>query len=153
VNTIDVKNLRRIFRPTTGIWRRKKKEIVAVDEISFAIKKGELFGLLGPNGAGKTTTVKMLTTLLLPTSGDALVAGYSVVNDQRQVQRKIGFIFGGERGLYWRLSAEDNLRYFASLYHVDTRVTKHLIPKLLDLVGLSGREKEKVEGYSRSTIS
>jgi ABC-2 type transport system ATP-binding protein len=149
LNAIEVEHLRRVFSPTIGVFRRTHKEIVAVDDISFAIESGELFGLLGPNGAGKTTTVKMLATLLLPTSGSARVLGLDVVTDARQVQQRIGFIFGGERGLYWRLSGIDNLRYFASLYHVDPDVSKKRIPYLLELVGLDGRGNERVEGYSR----
>jgi ABC-2 type transport system ATP-binding protein len=108
-----------------------------------------LFGLLGPNGAGKTTTVKMLTTLLIPTGGTAHVLGYDVVKQADAIRPRIGFIFGGERGLYWRLSGVDNLRYFASLYHVDPAVSKKRIPYLLELVGLADRGQEKVEGYSR----
>jgi ABC-2 type transport system ATP-binding protein len=120
-----------------------------VDDISFQIQEGELFGLLGPNGAGKTTTVKMLTTLLIPTLGSASVKGFDVVAQADEVRKRIGFIFGGERGLYWRLSGIDNLRYFASLYSVDPDVTKKRIPYLLEMVGLNGRGDEKVQGYSR----
>ena len=114
-NAIEVCNLRRVYRATIGVLRRKIKEVVAVDDISFEVQPGELFGLLGPNGAGKTTTVKMLTTLLIPTSGAARVLGYDVVQQADALRARIGFIFGGERGLYWRLSAFDNLRYFATL--------------------------------------
>lgn len=120
-----------------------------MDDVSFEIGPGELFGLLGPNGAGKTTTVKMLTTLLIPTSGTARVMGTDVVKQSRKVQQQIGFIFGGERGLYWRLSGLDNLRYFATLYSVDPEISKKRIPYLLELVGLADRQKERVEGYSR----
>lgn len=95
--------------------RRSFKEVVAIDDISFAVKEGELFGLLGPNGAGKTTTIKVLATLLIPTSGSASVQGYDIVKQAQQVRKKIGFIFGGERGLYWRLSGIDNLLYFGTL--------------------------------------
>lgn len=146
---IDVQHLKRIFRTSVGVFRREKKEIVAVKDVTFDIKKGELFGLLGPNGAGKTTTVKMLTTLLLPTAGTASVMGMDVVHQAQAIRSHIGFIFGGERGLYWRLSATDNLRYFASLYRIDPDVAKRRIPELLELVGLKGRENEKIEGYSR----
>ncbi len=120
-----------------------------MDDVSFEIREGELFGLLGPNGAGKTTTTKMLTTLLIPTSGKASVSGFDVVTHADQVRRRIGFIFGGERGLYWRLSGIDNLRYFASLYNVDPDTTKKRIDYLLEMVGLQGRGDEKVQGYSR----
>jgi ABC-2 type transport system ATP-binding protein len=97
------------------VIRRSFKEVVAIDDISFAVKEGELFGLLGPNGAGKTTTIKVLATLLIPTSGSASVQGYDIVKQAQQVRKKIGFIFGGERGLYWRLSGIDNLLYFGTL--------------------------------------
>jgi ABC-2 type transport system ATP-binding protein len=91
----------------------------------------------------------MLTTLLIPTGGSASVKGFDVVARADEVRKRIGFIFGGERGLYWRLSGIDNLRYFASLYNVDYEITKKRIPFLLDLVGLNGRGDEKVQGYSR----
>ena len=149
VNTIEVSHLRRTFKSTIGVIKRTTREIVAVDDASIEIPEGELFGLLGPNGAGKTTTVKMLTTLLIPTSGTASVKGFDVVARAEEVRKRIGFIFGGERGLYWRLSGIDNLRYFASLYAIDPDITKQRIPYLLDMVGLNGRGDEKVQGYSR----
>jgi ABC-2 type transport system ATP-binding protein len=149
VNAIEVSHLRRTFKSNIGVIKRTTKEIIAVDDVSFEIQEGELFGLLGPNGAGKTTTVKMLTTLLIPTSGSASVKGFDVVAQAEEVRKRIGFIFGGERGLYWRLSGIDNLRYFASLYSIDPDITKKRIPYLLDMVGLNGRGDEKVEGYSR----
>ncbi|MBW8012146.1 MAG: ABC transporter ATP-binding protein [Chloroflexi bacterium] len=149
MNMIEINNLRRVYKATIGTLRRKTKEVVAVDDISFNVSAGELFGLLGPNGAGKTTVVKMLTTLLIPTSGTARIMGADVEKEAEKIRPKIGFIFGGERGLYWRLSAQDNLRYFASLYHVDPNVSKKRIEYLLELVGLEDRSKEKVEGYSR----
>ncbi|MCJ7568604.1 MAG: ABC transporter ATP-binding protein [Anaerolineales bacterium] len=149
MNTIEVRDLRRIYKTTIGVIRRKIKEVVAVDGITFDVHRGELFGLLGPNGAGKTTTIKMLTTLLIPTGGTAHILGYDVVDQAQAIRSRIGFIFGGERGLYWRLSGIDNLRYFASLYHVDPEATTKRIPQLLELVGLTDRGEEKVEGYSR----
>jgi ABC-2 type transport system ATP-binding protein len=149
MNAIEVSHLRRIFTSQIGVIRRTAKEVVAVDDVSFEVQEGEMFGLLGPNGAGKTTTIKMLTTLLIPTLGSATVKGFDVVADAKEVRKRIGFIFGGERGLYWRLSGIDNLRYFASLYNIDYEVTKKRIPALLDLVGLNGRGDEKVQGYSR----
>jgi len=149
VNAIEVWHLRRTFKSSIGVIKRTTKEIVAVDDVSFEIQEGELFGLLGPNGAGKTTTVKMLTTLLIPTAGSASVKGFDVVDQADEVRKHIGFIFGGERGLYWRLSGIDNLRYFASLYSLDPDLTKKRISYLLDMVGLNGRGDEKVQGYSR----
>jgi ABC-2 type transport system ATP-binding protein len=129
--------------------RRKAKEIEAVRGIDFEVAEGELFGLLGPNGAGKTTTIKMLITLLIPTAGTARVLGLDVVRDALEVRRRIGYVFGGERGVYDRLSGYDNLRYFAELYGVPAREQKQRIERLLELVGLKGREHERAEGYSR----
>ena len=146
---IEVENLHRVYRPHIGTLRRTTREVVAIEDISFHVARGELFGLLGPNGAGKTTTVKVLTTLLTPTAGTARVLGRDVVREASAIRARIGFIFGGERGLYWRLSGIDNLRYFASLYHMDPEVTTRRIPALLEQVGLQERGRERVEGYSR----
>src|SRR5436190_20726581 len=146
---IEAEELRRTYKTHTGTVRRKAKEIEAVRGISFAVEPGELFGLLGPNGAGKTTTIKMLITLLIPTGGSARVLGLDVVRDAHEVRKRIGYVFGGERGVYERLSGYDNLRYFAELYGVPAREQKRRIEELLDLVGLKGREHERAEGYSR----
>jgi ABC-2 type transport system ATP-binding protein len=146
---IEAIELRRTYRTTTGVLRRKPLEVEAVRGISFAVEHGELFGLLGPNGAGKTTTIKMLITLLLPTSGEARVLGHDVVDEPREVRKRIGYVFGGDRGLYERLSARDNLRYFAELYGVSGKAQRARIDEVLELVGLKGREQERVEGYSR----
>ncbi len=149
MSILEAHDLRRTFTTTTGVLRRNRKEVEAVRGVSFAIESGELFGLLGPNGAGKTTTIKMLITLLLPTAGSANILGLNVVRDAREVRRHIGYVFGGDRGLYERLSAQDNLRYFAELYAVPARDQRARIGELLELVGLTGREKERVEGFSR----
>ena len=146
---VEAIDLHRTYKTTTGTFRRRSLEVEAVRGVSFEIEEGELFGLLGPNGAGKTTTIKMLITLLIPTSGQARVLGRDVVEDANWVRQRIGYVFGGDRGLYERLSAFDNLRYFAELYGVEPRRQRGRIGELLELVGLEGREKERVEGYSR----
>src|ERR671938_1531644 len=128
---IEARDLVRTYKTTTGVIRRRALEVEAVRGVSFAVERGELFGLLGPNGAGKTTTIKMLITLLLPTSGEARVLGLDVVADAREVRKRIGYVFGGDRGLYERLSALDNLRYFAELYAVDPANQKRRIAELL----------------------
>ncbi|MFG2148242.1 ATP-binding cassette domain-containing protein [Streptomyces sp. NPDC048696] len=149
MTAIEVRELRRTYTSRTGWLRPRRVETEAVRGVSFDVGEGELFGLLGPNGAGKTTTIKMLNTLLLPTSGTARVLGHDVARDPVAVRRRIGYVFGGDRGLYERLSALDNLRYFAELYGVEPREQKARIAELLELVGLDGRERERVEGYSR----
>src|SRR3954452_3705382 len=138
---IEAEELRRTYRTTTGIFRRRGLAVDAVRGVSFEVGEGELFGLLGPNGAGKTTTIKMLITLLLPTSGSARVLGLDVVHEAREVRRRIGYVFGGDRGLYERLSAYDNLRYFAELYGVTGQQQRRRIAEVLELVGLAGREQ------------
>ena len=148
-HAIQAIDLVRMYRTHTGVIRRKPLEVEAVRGVSFHVEPGELFGLLGPNGAGKTTTIKMLITLLLPTSGTATVMGHDVIRDTTEVRKRIGYVFGGDRGLYDRVSALENLRYFAELYGVDPAEQRKRIAALLEMVGLTGREKEKVEGYSR----
>src|SRR6185369_9502249 len=146
---IEAEGLRRTYKTHTGTVRRRAKEIEAVRGIDFQVAEGELFGLLGPNGAGKTTTIKMLITLLIPTAGTARVLGLDVVKNPTEVRKRIGYVFGGERGVYERLSGYDNLRYFAELYGVPPGEQKRRIEELLELVGLKGREHERAEGYSR----
>ncbi len=146
---IIARELRKTYVTTRGLIRRKRVEHVALRGIDLSIGRGELFGLLGPNGAGKTTMVKIFTTLLLPTSGKATILGLDVVKDQWSVRRRIGFVFGGDRGLYWRLSGLDNLRYFADLYQIPPDVSRRRIGELLELLDLKGREHDRVEGYSR----
>ncbi len=145
---IEASSLNKIFKTKTGLWKTKTKSTVAVEDISFNVERGELFGLLGPNGAGKTTTVKMLTTLLLPTGGSAKVLGLDMVRQIDEVRKHIGFAFSGSRGLYNRLTAIQNLKYFAELYALEPAVTGKRISELLELVGLGGRGDDRVETYS-----
>lgn len=146
---IEVEDLVRIYKSSTGYIRKKRKETLAVDHISFSILRGELFGIVGPNGAGKTTTIKMLTTLLLPSSGRASVLGYDIVKQPTEIRKRIGLIFGGERGLYYRITGRQNLKYFADLYGVEPGERERRIQSLLEMVGLTDRADERVEDYSR----
>jgi ABC-2 type transport system ATP-binding protein len=128
---------------------RTTKTTVALEGISLQVAKGELFGLIGPNGAGKTTTIKILTTLLSPTSGSARILGLDINKDVYEIRRRIGIVFGGERGLYNRVTAVENLRYFANLYGVPPHEIGQRVKKMVELVGLQGRENDRVEKYSR----
>jgi ABC-2 type transport system ATP-binding protein len=145
---VKVEHLHKVFQSIRGFWKQKKHPVVAVEDISFTINKGELFGMVGPNGAGKTTTVKMLSTLLLPTSGTAEIFGMDIQRDTAKIRPHIGFTFGGNKGLYGRLSGLDNLRYFAELYRIDLGTINKRISELLEIVGLAGREHDRVETYS-----
>jgi ABC-2 type transport system ATP-binding protein len=149
VSAVEVRDLTRDYRHRKGVLRGRTSVVKALRGVSFDIAPGELFGLLGPNGAGKTTTIKILTTLLLPTSGSARVLGLDPVTQHTQLRRRIGYVFGGDKGLYDRISALDNLRFFADVYRVPLRAKQARIDELLEIVGLRGREHERVETYSR----
>lgn len=149
MDAITIDNLTRTYQFTTGVVRRTKKEIMALDQVNLAIKPGELFGMLGPNGAGKTTITKILATILTPTTGQVHVLGYDVVAQAKAIRAKIGIVFGGERGLYWRLSGRQNVSYFADLYRVPPAIARQRVSEVLELVGLHERADERVEGYSR----
>jgi ABC-2 type transport system ATP-binding protein len=147
-DVIVATDLRRSYRKREG-WFRSPEVVEAVRGISFAVPRGTVFGMLGPNGAGKTTTIKMLSTLLIPTSGTATVDGFDVVRDEVDVRRRLGVLFGGDKGLYNQLSAKENLRYFGRLYGMADDVIARRSAELLERVGLADRANERVESYSR----
>lgn len=148
IKAIETSQLSKTFKTRQGFWKRQLKTTVAVRDVSFQVERGELFGLLGPNGAGKTTTVKMLSTLLIPTGGTISIFGQDLIQQTNAIRKKIGFTFGGARGLYGRLTANENLRYFAELYALPPMLARNRIPELLELVGLSSRGDDKVETFS-----
>jgi len=145
--TIECVNIRRTFISRTLVG--KKREVIALDNVNFAVPGGIIFGLLGPNGAGKTTTIRVLTTLLTPTSGQARVMGFDVVKEAPKVRKRISLILGGERGLYGRLTGTENLRYFAALNRLSRELTKTRVKELIDMVGLDAAGDRPVEQYSR----
>ncbi|ASJ15011.1 ATP-binding cassette domain-containing protein [Thermococcus radiotolerans] len=147
--TIEAEELRKSYPKKIPLPFRKVEWVEAVKGVSFKVKKGELFGLLGPNGAGKTTTIKMLTTLLEPSGGTARVLGLDIRRDAREIRRRINLVAEGERTLYWRLSAYENLKYFARIYYVPKREEKERIETLLKLVGLWERRNDLVMNFSR----
>jgi ABC-2 type transport system ATP-binding protein len=136
------------------IWQRLRREpdqretFRAVDGIDLTVAEGEVFGILGPNGAGKTTTMRMLATLLEPTSGTATVLGHDLVSGARDIRRRLGAVLSGERSLYWKLTARENLEYFAALYHVPPRETAARIDEILETVTLTDRADDYVEKFS-----
>ena len=149
---IEVKDLCREYVTYKGAIRRKKEVVEAVRGISFDVNRGEIFGLLGQNGAGKTTTIKMLTTLLAPTTGICKVFGYDTFGQEKQIRKRMNFIFGGEMGVYRRLSGRDNLRYFANLYLMDSEEREQRIQEILELVELTETADRLAETYSMGMI-
>jgi ABC-2 type transport system ATP-binding protein len=133
-------------------WPRFKREpkqlFTAVDGVSLQIERGEIFGLLGPNGAGKSTTIRMLCTLLEPTSGMARVSGFDIVKQANEVRRNLGTVLAGERSIYWKLSGRENLEYFAALYHIPPAIAKKRVEELIERMELKERANELVEKYS-----
>ena len=143
MEAVEVQEIRRVFTP------RKREAVTALAGVSLTIPVGEVHGLLGPNGAGKTTLVKILSTVLLPTDGRALVCGHDVVTETKSVRPLIGIVFGGERGLYTRLSARKNLEYWGALYRLSGTEIKSRSAALLERVGLTERAGQRVEEFSR----
>jgi ABC-2 type transport system ATP-binding protein len=126
----------------------RQEDFTAVEQVTLSVKEGELFGLLGPNGAGKTTLVKMLSTLILPSEGQARVAGYDVVTDAEAIRQVVGLINAEERSFFWRLSGRENLRFFAGLHNLFGSVADARIDELLHLVGLTEHGDKRFMGYS-----
>ena len=146
-NAVECTNLSRVYSSRNVVGRRR--DFVALKDLNLEIPKGAVFGLLGPNGAGKTTTVRILSTLLTPTTGTARVLGYDVEAQAKQVRRNTGFILGGERGLYGRITGEQNMRFFAALNHINPSEARRRTEQLLDRVGLTEHARTAVENYSR----
>lgn len=132
-NMIEVTNLRREYRVGKGA---KATTVVALDDVSLTIQEGEVHGLLGPNGAGKTTLCKILSTVLTPSSGEARVYGRDVVSEAERVRRLLGLVLGGDRGLYPKLTARENLEFWAAMYGISRRETRSRIDDVLSKVGL-----------------
>ncbi|NQE06596.1 putative ABC transporter ATP-binding protein [ANME-1 cluster archaeon GoMg1] len=127
--------------------RYKGNGFAAVDHISFNVESGEIFALLGPNGAGKTTAIKILTTLLKPTSGTAKVAGFDVGKDKDSVRKSIGIVFQ-EPSLDWRLTGRENLDFHARIYGIGRKEREKRIEEVLKLVELEDKADVAVDKYS-----
>ncbi|MCB9134773.1 MAG: ABC transporter ATP-binding protein [Anaerolineales bacterium] len=131
-----------------GIFKSETREVEALQGVSLDVQPGEIFGLLGPNGAGKTTLIKILTTLLLPTGGEAWLNGYHIEKDANKVRASVGCMLMGERGLYWKLTARENLMYFGALYHLTPEARVRRTQEIIDLLDLGDLADRTVETYS-----
>jgi ABC-2 type transport system ATP-binding protein len=147
---VRIEKLTKIYYPRQrkGLLRAEVRPVEALREVSMEIRQGEIFGLLGPNGAGKTTLIKCLTTLLLPTAGDAWVHGYHIMRDENRVRASVGCMLMGERGLYWKLTGRENLEFFAALYHLTPKSRRQRAQEILELLQLEDIADRTVETYS-----
>ncbi|HKW43757.1 MAG TPA: ABC transporter ATP-binding protein, partial [Thermoplasmata archaeon] len=154
---VETRDLTRVFAGKKKWLRRKSSAdaeddsrgpVTALDGVSLGIREGELFGLLGPNGAGKTTLIKILATLLLPTSGQAFVAGHDVTKDPFPIRQRINMVSGGETSGYGLLTARENVWMFSQFYGVPSRVSKARIDELMHVFGLWDKRDAKVRMLS-----
>lgn len=132
----------------TKIFGAGANAVRAVTDVTLRIFPGELFGLFGPNGAGKSTLVRMLATLLAPTSGAAAVRGYDIIRDELQVRASCGLVTSDERSFYGRLSAARNLSFYAAMQNVDRRQIPERVAYTLDLFGLTAKAKAAAQSLS-----
>ncbi|GGD07937.1 ABC transporter ATP-binding protein [Pontibacillus salipaludis] len=141
---IEVEGIRKGYKK-----RKSKEEFIAVDDISFSVRKGEIVGLLGPNGAGKTTTIKSICGLLVPDQGSIKINGYDSVKERNKALRHISAVLEGNRNVYWRLSVEENLEYFSGNRGMRKKESKERIDQLLELFRLEDKRSEIVNNLSR----
>lgn len=144
---IETTNLGRIYKIRNN-KKEKFKELVALSNVDIKVNKGELFGLLGPNGAGKTTLIKILTTLLSPTSGNAVVSGFDVEKHPDEVRKRINMVSGGETSGYGLLTVRENLWMFAQFYGIESLEANTRIKQLAEIVGISDRLNTKSSDLS-----
>lgn len=144
---IQTRNLSRVYK-IRGAKSQQPKTLLALDDANLEIRHGELFGLLGPNGAGKTTLIKILTTLLAPTTGSAQVAGFDVYREAERVRERINMVSGGETSGYGLLTVRENLWMFAQFYGIPSREANQRIHTLLEIVGLADRANTKCSDLS-----
>lgn len=149
---IVAKNLTKTFNcieKESIFSKKRKKTIKAVSGVNLEVQKGQIIGLLGVNGAGKTTTIKMLSTLLEPTSGYFEIDNVSGIENPHTIRKMINVVTGGERNIYWRLTAIENLQYFGALYNIRGEKLKKRINEVVSLVGINESKDMPVERYSK----
>lgn len=128
---------------------KKFKKVTAVDNVSFEVNPGEIIGLLGENGAGKTTTLRMLATMLKPTSGNAMIDGYNIIDSPNKIRERIGILFGGDVALYDRLTGRENMIYFAKLNGMSDLEADQAVNKITSELEMSDYIDRPVGKYSR----
>jgi ABC-2 type transport system ATP-binding protein len=149
-NPVRIDKLTKTYavRARKGLFKSEKRSVLVLKGVTLEVNQGEIFGLLGPNGAGKTTLIKILTTLLLPTGGEAWINGYNVVKEENKVRASVGCMLMGERGLYWKLTGRENLEYFGALYHLDPTDRRKRSNEIIELLKMGEIADRMVESYS-----
>lgn len=140
---LQVKDLTKVYR------RRREKDVVAVDHISFSVKRNEVVGLLGPNGAGKTTTIKCVCTLIRSTMGEIMIDNTNALSQPRKALKKISAVLEGNRNIYWRLTPRENLEFFAGIQGIPTRRIRPYIGQLIEMFNLIEKAKTPARMLSR----
>ncbi|MGQ4891035.1 MAG: ATP-binding cassette domain-containing protein [Candidatus Njordarchaeia archaeon] len=136
---------------TVNLWRiykSKDRYVEALRDVNLRVRRGELFGVLGPNGAGKTTLIKILSTLLLPSRGEAFVEGYNVATEAKKIRPLINMVSGGEYSGYGLLTVYENLWMFSQFYGIPSKIAKERINRLLEIVGLVDKKNAKIRTLS-----
>ena len=147
---VETLNLTKIFRPSKNIFSLKSpkdKIITALNQVNLEIKKGEIFAILGPNGAGKTTLIKIMCSLITPTSGTARINGYDVVKDEHKIKSLVGLVIGEERSFYWRLTGRENLEFFGVLHNLPLRQVPKRVEAVMELLEIEDPDK-RFQEYS-----
>ena len=145
---IETLDLTKIFKPARNILSFKSpqsKTITAINKLNLRIKKGEIFALLGPNGAGKTTLIKIMCTLITPSSGTALIHGYDVVKEETKIKSLVGLVIGEERSFYWRLTGRENLEFFGVLNNLSLRQARERSDAFMKLLEIDDPDKRFYE--------
>ncbi len=147
---IEVHDLKKTYpsKERKGLFKSEKKEVEALKGVNVRVRKGEVYTLLGPNGAGKTTLIKILTTLLYPSSGEAKILGMDVIKDAKKVRMHINAMLMGERSVYWKLTGRQNLEFFGALYYIPRRDLEEKIEELIKVLKIEDIIDRPVEGYS-----
>ena len=144
VETFDLNRTFKLKKEKKEKDKNENSKVIALENMNLTIHQGELFGLLGPNGAGKTTLIKILSTLLLPTSGTALVDGIDVVKNPEEVRKRINMVTGGEHCGYGILNVRETLWMFSQLYGIPNKKAKQRIDELLKILDMEKFAKTKI---------
>jgi len=145
---IEVERLTKVYPAQRSLFGRVQPEKCAVDDVSLRVDEGEIFGLVGPNGAGKTTLIRILSTMVLPTSGTVRIGGHDIVGNEKEARSLVGVVSSNERSFYWRLTGRENLRFFTRLHQMPDSEADPWRDRLIELLGLEEMADQRFDNYS-----